>query len=438
MTALLTFGALSVIATPGSGEYVALAAMLALMVGVLRLALGAMRGGFLAFMMSQPALTGFTSAAAILIIASQLPSALGAAAVPDSGLLASAVSALVHPAGWELASILWSLLTIGLVLGGRRLHALFPGVLVAVVGGLVWSRLSGYAGPTVASIPSGLPGLSLGLPWGEVRSLLIPSVVIALVGFAEPAAIARTYAAADRLRWDPNRELLSQGAANLASGLVGGFPVGGSFSRTSLNRMAGGRSRWSGAVTGLVVLAFLPAAGILEPLPKAVLGATVIVAVMSLVRLKPLVDLVRISKPQAVVGWATFSATLILSPRIDQAVILGVGAGIVVHLWRELEVAVTTSLEGDTLTLRPTGVLYFASAAALEDALIGELAANPSARRLHLDLGSLGRIDYTGALALKELMKEAEAAGLEIAVVGAPKQARRLLRKVCGSVPGLD
>jgi SulP family sulfate permease len=253
--------------------------------------------------------------------------------------------------------------------------------------------------------------------------------VIALVGFAEPAAIARTYAAADRLRWDPNRELLSQGVANLASGLAGGFPVGGSFSRTSLNRLAGGRSRWSGAVTGLVVLAFLPAAGILEPLPRAVLGATVIVAVTSLVRLKPLVDLVRISKPQAVVGWSTFAATLILSPRIDEAVILGVGAGIAVHLWRELEVVVSTSLEG---------VLYFASAAALEDALVGELAAHPSARRLHLDLGSLGRIDYTGALALKELLREAEAAGLEIAFVVAPKQARGLLRKVCGSVPGLD
>ena len=99
----------------------------------------------------------------------------------------------------------------------------------------------------------------------------LPALVIALVGFAEPAAISRKLAAEDRQHWSSDRELVSQGVANLASGMAGGYPVGGSFSRSTLNRLAGARTRWSGLVAGLLVLVFLPFAEVLESLPK--LGA---------------------------------------------------------------------------------------------------------------------------------------------------------------------
>jgi sulfate permease, SulP family len=91
-------------------------------------------------------------------------------------------------------------------------------------------------------VPAGLPPVSLDLPWGEVASLLVPGTVIALVGFAEPASVARTLAAQDRRPWDPDREFVGQGAANVAAGVTGGFPVGGSFSRSALTRQAGGRA----------------------------------------------------------------------------------------------------------------------------------------------------------------------------------------------------
>ena len=323
MTGLLTFGVLSTIETPGTAHYVALAALLALIVGAVRIALGVLRTGVVAYFMSQPVLLGFTSGAAILISASQLPGFSGTTP-PDGGLLYRAAWVLIHPGDWDPTALLISVATVAIVVGGRRMSPLFPGVLVAVVGGLAYSTAAGYAGPVIGNIPTGFPPFSVGLPWSEAGGLLIGGVVIALVGFAEPAAIARTFAAQDRTTWSPDQEFISQGLANIASGLSGGFPVGGSFARSSVAKLAGGRTRWSGAVAGLAVLSFLPFAGILTDLPTAVLGAIVIAAVARLIRLDQIVRIWQFSKPQAAVAGVTFGATLVLSPRIDIAVLLGI------------------------------------------------------------------------------------------------------------------
>ena len=299
--------------------------------------------------------------------------------------------------------------------------------------GIVFSRVSGYSGPVVGQMPRGLPPFTVDLPWTSSLSLLIPGAVIALVGFAEPSAIARTFAAQDRAVWSPDQEFVSQGVANIAAGLSGGFPVGGSFSRSSINRMAGGKTRWSGAFTGLLVLAFLPISGILSALPRAVLGATVIAAVLRLIAIGPLIRIARQTYLQGLVAWTTFILTLALAPRIEWAVIVGIGLAILVHLWRELRVHVRTRYENGTLMLVPQGVLFFASAPGLQDALINKLAAHPQAKRLDINLGRLGRIDYSGALVIKEIAEQAEQAGLSITISAMQPQARRILRKVFGT-----
>jgi SulP family sulfate permease len=301
-----------------------------------------------------------------------------------------------------------------------------------VVVGLLFSRLTAYTGATVGAIPLGLPPFTLALPWSAVPALVLPGLVIALVGFAEPAAIARTYALVDRQRWSPDREFVSQGVANLAAGLSAGFPVGGSFARTSVNRLSGGRTRWSGAVTGLVVLAFLPVAGSLGPLPQAVLGAVVIAAVVKLIALRDMLDLAGFSLPQAGIAWATFFLTLALAPRIDQAVIMGMGLAGAVHIWRELRVQVRVVYADRTLSLEPEGVLFFGSAPALEEALVASLADHPEATRLILRLDRLGRIDYTGAVALRNVAEEGERAGLQVEFQNIPARSERLVRLVMG------
>ena len=302
--------------------------------------------------------------------------------------------------------------------------------MAAVAVGIFYSSVTDYEGLIVGDVPVGLPPFSLDLPWGSFPSLLVSGVVIALVGFAEAAAIAQTFAAQDRQKWNPNREFVSQGIANLASGLSGGFPVGGSFSRSSIDRLAGGKTRWAGAIAGLVVLVFLPIAGVLSPLPRAVLGAIVIAAVARFIRLSPLWTMWKHSRPQSAVLWTTFSLTLILSPRIEIAVIVGVGLGIIIHLWREIKIGVDSSFDGETLRLTPTGVLYFGSAPQLSEGLLELLAVYPQAKSLVFDLGNLARIDYTGSLVLKRVAEEAESAGLEISFENVPPQTRRILDRV--------
>jgi sulfate permease, SulP family len=425
ITSVLTFGALTAHASPGSDEYVQLGLLLALVVGVTRIALGLLRAGVLAYLMSQPMLIGFVPAAAILIAAAQLPNVLGSAA-PNGDPIEQAAWALGRPGTWSAAAVGLSAVVLAVIFAGRRLHALFPGVLIATLVGLAATSVLGYGGAIVGDIPSALPPLSADLPWGSLPEVLLPGAIIALVGFTEAASIARRFASEDRSRWSADQEFVSQGAANVSAAFTGGMPCGGSFSRSSVNRMSGARTRRAGAITGLTVLVFLPFAAVLEPLPLAVLGAIVIAAVVGLVRLRPLISLGRYSRPQCLVAGATFAATLAFSPRIERAVLVGIGLSLVVFLWRMLHFDVDVERSADTLVLRPRGVLWFATAQKLDSSFLDAVAEAPEARRLTLDLSRLGRIDTTGALALGTLIDHARSAGLEPHVENIPPQSRGL------------
>ena len=436
LTCLLTAGALSGAAVAGSVEYVGLAALLALIVGAARLLIGLLRWGGIAWLMSEPVLRGFTLAAALLIISSQLPAALGASTDAPT-LLGRASDLLTSPSRWTPGAVLLSVLTIALMRGGSRLHRLFPGVLVAAALGLGLSIMGAAVGPTIGDVPSGLPSLTLAFPWAALPSLIVPGVVIALVGFAEAAAIARTFAAEDRERWDPGQEFVSQGVANLASGLFSGFPVGGSFSRSSLGRVAGGKTSLTGLITGVVVLSALPIASSLGALPKAILGATVIGAVVSLLDPKPILAIWSRSRPQTGIALATFAATLGFAPHVEYGVLLGVVLALGVHLWRETRVLVPLQASGTELILRPTGVLWFATAANLQQQVLDALAAHPETRLLVIDLSGLGRIDYSGSLVLDRLTKELTPDDLVVELRTVPPESSHIVART-GTAPRVE
>jgi SulP family sulfate permease len=428
VTSLLTFGALSSLAPPGSPEYVQLGALLALVVGITRVLIGVLRAGDIAFLMSEPVIRGFTLGAALLILASQLPGVLG---VVDTGpgVVGPALRAVAVPGQWSLAAIGLSVATLMLVLGGQRLHPLVPGVPLAAAGGIIASLLGGYAGPVLGEVPAGLPPFSLALPWGRLPDVALAGVVIALIGFAETASIARVFATRERQRWDPDRDFVSQGVASLAAGISGGFPVGGSFSRSSLTHFLGGRSRWSGAVTGLVVLAVLPFASFLAPLPTAVLSAIVIAATLGLVKLKPMVSLWELSRPQFTVATVTFGLTILLSPRIEQAVVLGILLAVGVHLWRELRVHLDIHTGDGILHVYPEGVLWFGSAEALKTDVLNALVDHPRDTEVRIHMERLGRVDLTAALVIDNMVDDLRRAGMTITVADVhPDTARPLSR----------
>lgn len=427
VTALLTFGALSSFAPPASSEYVQLGLLLALIVGLARLTMGLARLGWLAYLMSEPVIQGFVSAAALLIVASQVPYLVDASAA--GGVAGEAARILTSPDDWSLGALAVAAGTLLLVVGGRRAHPLVPGVLIAAALATAVSAFTGYPGQTIGPLDTGLPPISIDLPWARTPELLLPGLVIAVVGFAEPASIARVLAARNRRPWDADRELVSQGAANVAAAIGGGFPVGGSFSRSALASSAGAQTRWCGAIAGACVLAFLPFAGVLSLLPTAMLGAAVVAAVAALVRPRAMVALWSASRAQAVVAWATFGATLALAPRIDRALVIGVGASIAVHLWRELSLEIMTSHEGDVLSLRPHGVLWFGSAERLRDICLRQVASTPTTTEVVLRLDGLGRIDLTGAMALRRLRAELDEAGVVLRFVAVPPQAQRLVSR---------
>jgi len=436
MTSLLTFGALSAVAEPGTVHYIKLAALLALIVGVGRLALGLLRLGWLAYLMSQPVLLGFTSGAAILIIASQLPTALGARA-PDGGVLYRASWTLLHPGDWQVSAIAFALFTALAIVGGRRIHRLFPGVLLAVAVGIVVSRSFDYSGDLIGAVESGFPRLGIDFPWGSTGSLLVAGGVIALVGFAEPAALARTFATTERQPWNPDREFIGQGMANLASAVSGGFPVGGSFARSSLNHMAGARTRWSGAITGFTVLIFLPVAGVVETLPRAVLAGIVITAGINLVHITSVLKISKYSRLQGLSAVVTFLATLATSPRVERGILIGIGLSLVIHLWRELSLGCDVEVTGTTMTARIGGVLWFGSSARIEELLSQAVATSPDVDHVILDLGGAGRIDYSATLIFEQFVNDAEAADIEVEFVNIAASARPLLRRRMGGRAGI-
>lgn len=424
LTALLTFGALEGLAQPASAQYIELAAMLALLVGILRVVLGFIRLGSVAYLLSEPVLAGFTTGAAILIVSSQTPRSLGVDR-GDDGVLVEAWNAITSVGDWQWGAIAFAAGTAAVILGGRRVHKLFPGVLFAVVAAVIISAITDYDGAVVGDLDVGFIEFRFDFPWDSLGDLILPAIAIALVGFAEPSSIARTFAAEERLAWDANREMVSQGVANLAAGFSGAFPVGGSFSRSSLNRLAGATSPWAGAITGAFVLAAIPLVALIEELPSSVLGAVVIVAVMKLIDVRRLWRIATESPAQSVVAVGTLVATLLSSPRVERGVLIGVALAIGIHLYRELTVTASSEARGTTLHVRPRGVLWFATVPQVERLVRRELSTQTDLEAVVIDLAGVGRLDYTGAAALGRLLSELRHAGVEVRVENIPPGAAR-------------
>ena len=363
-------------------------------------------------------------------MASQLPTALGVTA-PNEDPLAATVDALGNPAAWSVVAAGIALGVLVVTLAGRRLHPLVPGALIGVVASMLVVEATGWDVATVGTIPSGLPPLSFDLPWSATLDLLVPGLVIALVGFAEPASIARRYASAERSSWDPDRELVGQGLANIGTAFTGGYAVGGSFSRSALNHLSGARTRWSGILTGAAVLACLPFVDVLSDLPPERPGRAGHRLGAGPARPAPGAG------PGALVATAARGRARDSHRdrgrgrrRCNGALVTGVALALALHLWRELRLDMDLWDEHDLLHVRPQGVLYFGSAPGLEARILGELAAHQRLGRVEIHLQRLGRIDVTGALALRSICRDLATAGVPVVLSGAPEHSRRLLGKV--------
>jgi SulP family sulfate permease len=424
--ALMTASALAPLAAPGSPEYAGYAVALAALSGLMLLGFGLARLGFVARFLSQPVVHGFIAGSAILIAAGQLKPLLGLATLASPVTLNPATAALGAGAlAFLLAARAW---LPGLI--GR----LAPMVVVIAGAGLAaWLELEQRAGVgVVGAVPGGLPALAMPALSREVVSALwLPALLISLVGFVESVSVARALRREERL--DADRELAGLGVANLASAASGGFPVTGGFARSVVNASAGARTPLAGVVAALLMAAvLLGPTGWLRSLPHAVLAATIIAAVVSLIDWRALLETWRYDR----LDGAAFVATAIgvLALGVEHGVITGVAISLATVVWRgsRPHIAVLGRVPGTEhfrnvarhavqtvpglLAVRVDESLFFGNAAAVAERIERLLEANPQTRRVLLVLSAVNHVDATALEVLGELERSLERRGVQLAL----------------------
>ncbi|PKG48807.1 SulP family inorganic anion transporter [Halomonas sp. MES3-P3E] len=458
VAALMTASALSSFAAPGSPEYIGAALVLAALSGLILIAMGVLRLGFLVNFLSHPVISGFVTASGILIGISQLKHILGVEASGHN--VVELLRALLGQ--WQQVNVITLLIGLGvwvyLWVCRKRLNgwltklgmpASWAGLMVkaapisavVVTTLLAWGlQLEQRGVDVVGFVPSGLPAITLpSLDQSLWLDLLPAALLISLVGFVESVSVAQTLAAKRRQRIDPNQELIALGMANLGAGISGGSPVSGGFSRSVVNFEAGAATPLAGAFTALgIVLATLLLTDLLVFLPTATLAATIIVAVGTLIDLPAVKRTWQYSRSDGIAMVATLLLTLLHS--VEVGIICGVVLSLGLHLYRTSQPhsAVVGRVPGTehfrnvkrhqvetdehVAMLRIDESLYFANARYLEDTVMALAARSPSIKHIVLICQAVNVIDASALESLEAINGRLKDAGamLHLAEVKGP------------------
>lgn len=437
VVSLMTAAAISQIAEPGSPDYALAALTLAVLSGLMLLVLGFLRLGFLANFLSHPVIAGFMTASGILIASSQMKHLFGVSAgghnLPEIVTALAAEMTRLNSFALligtcSIAFLYWvrsGLKPLVMKLGVSERAAELtkragPVMAVVVTTGLVAIfDLHDHGVAIVGAVPRGLAPLSMPtfdpVLWSKLAGA---ALLISMIGFVESVSVAQTLAAKRRQRIDPDQELIALGAANIAAGLSGGYPVTGGFARSVVNFDAGARTPAAGAMTavgiGLTAMFLTP---LLYFLPIATLAATIIVAVLSLVDTHAMQQTWRYSKSDFSALAATLLGTLLLG--VEIGVVTGVVVSIGLHLIRTSRphAAVVGQVPGTehfrnidrhtvvaskhVASVRIDESLYFANARFLEDRLYGLVVEGTELKHVVLQCSAVNDIDASALESLE-------------------------------------
>ena len=326
-------------AADGDERRVALAGLLALLVAAVLLVGALLRLGLVSALLSKPIRIGFLNGVALVVIVGQMPGFLGFSGGSGEDLVGGVDTLLTGLADGlvEPVAAVTGATAFAVIVAMRRWAPRWPGLLVALAGaiGTVWAFDLDV--PVVGALPRGLPAPALGsLQWGDVGSLAAPALGVALVAFADTGVLSRSFAARRGDEVDPNREMAALGAANLACGLAGGFPVSASASRTPVAAAVGARTQVTGIVGAVaVVLVVALAPGFTRYLPSSVLAAVVIAAVLSVADVAGTIRLARINPIDCILSVSAFAAVATLGVLRGIAVAVGLSLlAFVARAWR--------------------------------------------------------------------------------------------------------
>lgn len=441
ITSIMTYSVLTPIATPGSPEYIVLAATLALASGVLLLGCGLLRLGFLARLLSRPVIAGFVSGSAVLIVFSQLKYLFGVH--PHASDALTVISALLTHAHLD-ANTLIGIAAIAILAFARRSLAglltraglkagvaafivrLVPLLVVlaatlAVIGGDLDVR---HQVAVVGHIVEGLPAPAFFVPdAGELRRLAIPIVLMTLIGMVQNISMAQALAIRRRERIDANAELVGLGAANIVAAFHGGMPVGGGVSRSAVNVAAGAQTPLAGIVAALTMLIVVVAAApLFARLPLAVLAASIIVAAVSMIDLRSLRQAWHYDRADGIAALGTAAGVFVLG--LEAGIGLGLLFSLATLLYRAStpHIAVIGRIPDsehfrnverhqvetlpDALFLRIDESLFFGNLDAVESRLLAEIERNGAIRNVVLIMSAVNRVDTTAMEVLHDLDRE--------------------------------
>jgi SulP family sulfate permease len=452
IVSLLTATALAPLVEEGTSGYLAAAALLALMVGVVHIVMGVGRLGFLVNFLSHSVLVGFTAAAAIIIGFSQTKHLLGISIERKDHF---------YETVGEVGSNIGDADGITLLIGGLALAGLYlmkkftpriPAALVVVVASILAVELFDLEDrgvKVVGDIPDSLPAFGLPEIDGSLLGSLIPTaLVITLVGFMESIAVAKVYARRYRYDLQPNSELIGLGAANVASGMFGGYPVTGGFSRTAVNDTAGAKTPFASIITALIVLstiAFLTP--LLTSLPNAALGAIIVMAIIGLIDVKEMRHIAAVKKSDLIGLGVAFVATLALGIELGIGVAV-VASMLVVFARMSRPHSAVLGRIGDTTTyrnverfpeahtidgvrvIRIDAALSFVNATNVKRLLLDHASqVETEPRALVLDASGINDVDATGAEMLDEVIEELRDSGVSLHLADVKGPVRDVLRR---------
>ncbi|MEG0558148.1 MAG: SulP family inorganic anion transporter [Comamonas sp.] len=447
LSALLIGASLTGMAEPGSAHWVALAAWMAILAGLLQWALGMVKAGWLLNLVTSPVLTGFTQAAALLILASQLPTLLGL----RSSWSAVFNSPSIYLFDWQ--SIAYGVISMAGLMLAKKWRPAFPStiVIIALTGLASWA--SGFAdggGAVVGYLPSGLPHFQWPgmLSWEEFGGLVMPVLVISLVSFLETASSAQVEHQQAGTRWNENQDLIAQGLSKISAGLFGSFATSASFSRSAVNMLAGAKTGYANVLSILLVIAvvlwFIPW---LYHVPQAALAAIVITAVLNLIKPKAIIQLFRVSRVEGSISVATLALTILTAPRMYWGVFAGIVLSLGYFLYQRLHPRIIeVGLHSDgslrsrqlwqlpplaphLIALRMDADLDFAAVSALESRASDIWQQNPEAQHLALLAQSINNIDITGVETFARLQLLVAKRGGILHVVGLKLPAEQRLER---------
>lgn len=431
MDSLLVATGVSVMATEGSEAYVTYAIMLAFFMGVAQFLLGAIRMGFITNLLAKPVISGFTSAAALIIGLNQLKYLLGVNLEKSNQVHRIIIDAFGKVGDTHIVTLLLGVAGIILIKGIKKVNPKIPGALVAVVAGILVVLVFGLHDTGVSivrEVPEGLPAMILpDLSMETIEKLLPLSLTIAVVAFMEAFSVAKAIEAKRRdYKVNPNQELIALGAANIVGSLFQSYPVTGGFSRSAVNNQAGANTPLASIISAvLVALTLLFLTPLFYHLPHAILAAIIMVAVSGLVDLTYAKTLWKTNKIEFALLLATFLITLQFSmvPGIVSGIILsilillfkaanphmailgrvqGVGEFRNVKRFKDLE------LWEEVFVIRVDAPFAFVNIQTIKDRILNEALSKKGLKHVVIDAGSVAYIDATAVAGLRDLMESLE------------------------------